>query len=100
MSYARGQPVWVKILANGQSSQVYSGNGTSWAMQYAVTDSTFQTGFVGLHPTGSGQFGNVTIKDLQGKLLFKDPFDDSNLMQLILSPRFSIGRTLVLSPID
>src|SRR6266566_4231074 len=99
MSYTRGQPVWIKILANGQNTQVYSGNGTSWSMEYVVKDSTFETGFAGLHPTGSGQFGKVAINDLEGNLLFEDTFNDSNLIQLILSPRFSIGRTLVLSPI-
>jgi len=99
MTYSRGQPVWVRVLASSTSSQVYSGNGTSWTLQYILNDSAFQTGFVGLHPTEGGQFGNITVNDSQGNLLYKDNFDDSNLIQLIISPRFVIGHTVVVSPV-
>jgi hypothetical protein len=95
-SFSRGQPVWVKVVARGGTFQVYSGNGTSWTPQFTFVDNGLQMGFVGLRPTGSGQFSNVTISDLTGNLLYRDTFNDSNLIQLILSDRFIIGQTVVL----
>ena len=95
-SFSRGQAVWVKILAESGRFQVYSGNSTGWTPQFTFTDNDLQAGFVGLQTTGSGQFGNVTIGDLNGNLLYHDTFNDSDLIQLILSNRFVIGHTVIL----
>jgi hypothetical protein len=99
-SFSRGQPVWIKILARGNTFQIASSNGTGWTSQFTFVDSGLQVGFVGLRPRGSGQFGNITISDLSGTLLYKETFVDSNLIRLILSSRFIIGQTVVLPTTD
>jgi len=100
MSYTRDSPVWVRVVARGQTFQVYSGDNVSWNSQFTFDDSSFRLGFVGLQLGGGGQYGHVIINDLNGTLLFRDTFDRSNLIELILSNRFTIGQTVIIPPPD
>jgi len=96
MSYTTNQTLWIRVISQGSSFQILSGaDGEQWIQLYNFEDGTFSTGFVGLKSVGMARFSNVTAGDPYNNVIFSDDFSRSNLVQLILSNRFVLGRTVV-----
>jgi len=99
MGYARNQTLWIRVDSRGNNFEVFSSSDSrNWTSIYAFEDSTFPTGFAGFKTAGVGRLSNVTVADLSNNILFKDDFSRSNLIQLILSNKFVVGQTVVISP--
>jgi len=100
MRYTTEQTLWIKVISQGSSFRVLSSaDGQTWILMYAFEDGTFPSGFVAFKSDGVGRLSNVTVSDPNNDLIFRDDFSRSNLIQLILSNRFVLGQTVVVSPI-
>jgi len=101
VSYLANQTLWIRIISQGSTFKVLSsGDGQNWIPMYTFNDGTFPAGFAALRSGGMGRFSNVTANDLNNNLVFRDDFSRSNLIQLVLSNDFVLGKSVVVSPTD